>query len=53
MYMTPFAPIDRSDRAIRFFDPRRDSWDEHFKVPLSVSPSAGLCKRSVSIEKDD
>jgi hypothetical protein len=26
------ASIDRSGRTIRFFDPRRDSWDEHFKL---------------------
>ena len=24
--------IDRSGRPIRLFDPRRDSWDEHFKL---------------------
>lgn len=25
------ASIDRSGRPVRLFDPRRDSWDEHFK----------------------
>lgn len=29
---TDIASIDRSGRTIRFFDPRRDSWDEHFKL---------------------
>ena len=26
------ASIDHSGRPIRLFDPRRDSWDEHFKL---------------------
>ena len=26
------ASIDRSGNPIRFFDPRRDVWDEHFKL---------------------
>jgi hypothetical protein len=26
------ASIDRSGRPVRLFDPRRDSWDEHFKL---------------------
>ena len=30
------ASIDRSGRMIRFFDPRRDFWDEHFKLDGSV-----------------
>ena len=29
---TDIALIDRSGRTIRFFDPRRDPCDEHFKV---------------------
>jgi HNH endonuclease len=29
---TDIASIDRSGRPIRLFDPRRDSWDEHFKL---------------------
>src|SRR5439155_23109000 len=29
---TDIASIDRSGRTIRFFDPRRDSWEEHFKL---------------------
>jgi hypothetical protein len=29
---TDNASIDRSGRTIRFFDPRRDSWDGHFKL---------------------
>jgi hypothetical protein len=40
---TDIASIDRSGRPIRLFDPRRDSWDEHFKLdgpiiqPLTAS----------------
>ena len=30
------ASIDRSGRMVRFFDPRRDFWDEHFKLDGSV-----------------
>lgn len=26
------ASVDASGRTIRFFDPRRDTWDEHFKL---------------------
>lgn len=26
------ASVDRAGRPIRFFDPRRDIWDEHFKL---------------------
>jgi len=29
---TDIASIDRSGRPIRLFDPRRDSWDEHFEL---------------------
>ena len=29
---TDIASIDHSGRPIRLFDPRRDSWDEHFKL---------------------
>jgi HNH endonuclease len=29
---TDIASIDRSGRPIRLFDPRRDPWDEHFKL---------------------
>ena len=29
---TDVASIDHSGRPIRLFDPRRDSWDEHFKL---------------------
>ena len=29
---TDVASIDRSGRPIRLFEPRRDSWDEHFKL---------------------
>ena len=29
---TDIASIDRSGRPKRLFDPRRDSWDEHFKL---------------------
>ena len=29
---TDVASIDRSGRPIRLFDPRRDPWDEHFKL---------------------
>ena len=29
---TDIASIDRSGRTIRLFDPRQDSWDEHFKL---------------------
>ena len=29
---TDIAAMDRSGRPIRLFDPRRDSWDEHFKL---------------------
>jgi hypothetical protein len=26
------ASVDRAGHAVRFFDPRRDIWDEHFKL---------------------
>jgi len=26
------ASVDSSGRLVRFFDPRRDAWDEHFKL---------------------
>lgn len=26
------ASVDRAGHAVRFFDPRRDVWDEHFKL---------------------
>ena len=26
------ASVDRSGQPVRFFDPRRDTWDEHFKL---------------------
>ena len=29
---TDIASIDRSGRMRRFFDPRRDSWDDHFRL---------------------
>jgi hypothetical protein len=29
---TDVASIDRAGRTVRFFNPRRDSWDEHFKL---------------------
>jgi hypothetical protein len=29
---TDIASIDRTGRPIRLFNPRRDSWDEHFKL---------------------
>ena len=29
---TDIASRDQSGRTIRFFDPRRDSWDEHFEL---------------------
>jgi len=29
---TDIASIDRSGRPIRLFDPRREPWDEHFKL---------------------
>jgi hypothetical protein len=29
---TDIASLDRSGGTVRFFDPRRDSWDEHFKL---------------------
>lgn len=29
---TDIASMDRSGRTIRFFDPRRDAWDEHFQL---------------------
>lgn len=29
---TDIASIDRSGRTVRFFDPRRDSWDQHFQL---------------------
>jgi 5-methylcytosine-specific restriction endonuclease McrA len=29
---TDISSIDHSGRSIRLFDPRRDSWDEHFKL---------------------
>jgi 5-methylcytosine-specific restriction endonuclease McrA len=33
---TDIASIDRSGRTIRFFDPRRDRWEEHFKLDGAV-----------------
>lgn len=29
---TDVASIDSSGRPVRFFDPRRDIWEEHFKL---------------------
>jgi len=29
---TDIASIDHSGRTVRLFDPRRDSWNEHFKL---------------------
>lgn len=29
---TDIASVDSSGRPVRFFDPRRDIWDEHFKL---------------------
>jgi hypothetical protein len=29
---TDIASLDRSGRTVRFFDPRRDAWDEHFQL---------------------
>ena len=29
---TDVASLDRSGQPVRFFDPRRDIWDEHFKL---------------------
>ena len=29
---TDIASVDSSGRVVRFYDPRRDKWDEHFKL---------------------
>lgn len=33
---TDVASIDRSGRPIRLFHPKRDSWDEHFKLDGAI-----------------
>lgn len=33
---TDIAALDSSGRLVRFFDPRRDMWDEHFKLNGAV-----------------
>ena len=50
---TDIASIDRSGHTVRFFDPRRDAWEEHFQLhgpiiqPLTFSTSTRSSEQQV------
>ena len=56
---TDVASLDSSGQPVRFFDPRRDIWDEHFKLngavitevePASFAEDVGFARGDVIIE---